>query len=48
MPDQKKIKFFSARFPVALHEWLKEQAKQNNRSMNKELVSIIQRAMAKV
>lgn len=35
------------RFPGDLMEWLKQQAKEQNRSMNAQLVEIIQQAKGK-
>lgn len=35
------------RFPGELMEWLKQQARDQNRSMNAQLVEIIQQARAK-
>lgn len=35
------------RFPGELMEWLKQQAREQNRSMNAQLVVIIQQARAK-
>jgi predicted HicB family RNase H-like nuclease len=33
-----------ARMPADLHKWLANRAKQNNRSMNGELVGILEKA----
>lgn len=35
------------RFPGELMEWLKQQAREQNRSMNAQLVEIIQQAKGK-
>lgn len=35
------------RFPGELMEWLKQQAKEQNRSMNAQLIEIIQQAKGK-
>ncbi|KAA0995435.1 Arc family DNA-binding protein [Pseudomonas sp. ANT_J12] len=35
------------RFPVELMEWIKQQAREQNRSMNAQLVEIIQQARGK-
>lgn len=36
------------RFPGELMEWLKQQAREQNRSMNAQLVEIVQQAKGKM
>lgn len=43
---QKTIPPFGLRLPAALKESLKERARVNRRSMNSEIVAILERAVA--
>lgn len=42
----KPFKFFSLRIPVDLHQWLKLHASSNRRSMNNELIRIVEKYKA--
>ena len=37
----------TARIPKRLRDWLKESGKKNNRSMNGELINVLEEAKAK-
>ena len=41
------MKNLTLRIPVALRDWLKQQAKDNSRSMNGEIVELMKQAKEK-
>lgn len=40
--DQAEFRYFGCRFPIALYNALKERAVKNNRSLNREVIHILQ------
>jgi len=46
MQGARKISPLQVRFPPELKEWLKDQAQQNRRSVNSEIVALLERTRA--
>lgn len=46
MEGARKISPIQIRFPTELKEWLKSQAVQNRRSVNSEVVALLEQARA--
>jgi len=46
MEGARKISPLQVRFPPELKEWLKAQALQNRRSLNSEIVALLERTRA--